>query len=448
MHISSVFNELEVKILSIDYNLLPFYRFAAENVSVGLHAVNELGQTILYNHKMKEIEGVDFEDLSDRTILELFQFDQQESTLMKVLQSGIPILNSKQTYWNRNGQEITTINDTYPVFDDDKLIGAIELARDITALEKLVYQPLRKYGEPTTFAAIIAESEPMRIVIETAKKAAAARLPVLLTGEAGTGKDLLAEAIHYELSPSNSHFYTLYCHSSEPALIQNFYNDLQDIQSVTVFCERIDLLSLPLQKQLHKLLSDKRHSDKLFIASIGSDPVELIATGELLKELYYFFASMIISVPSLKDRKEDIDAFVEDYFERHRKRLGSSVRGITPEIREVFHEYDWPGNLKEVEILLDEVSSMITTEEWVTYDMLPLHFKKKVQEWREPVSNPLDFIVQMEKDLLPLDEYLKQTEVYYLQKVLNMYDGNITKAANALGMSRQNLQYRLRKLRK
>lgn len=431
-----------------DLRLLPFYRFAAENVSVGIHAVNENGQTIFYNDKMKEIEGVDFNDLSDHTIQELFRFDQQESTLLKVIQNGTPFVNVKQTYWNRNGQEITTINDTFPVFEDDKLIGAIEFSRDITALEKLVYQPLRKFGDPTTFATISAVSDSMKVVIETAKKAAAARLPVLLTGEVGTGKDLLAEAIHYELSPSHSHIYTLYCHSSEPALIQNLYNDLQDLQSATVFCERIDLLSLPLQRQLFQLLSDDRHSGKLFIASIGTDPVELIAAGELLKELYYFFASMVISVPSLKDRKEDLDAFVEDYFERHRKRLGSNLIGITPEVRKIFHEYDWPGNLKEVEVLLDEVSSMVTTEEMVTYEMLPLHFKKKVKEWREPLSKLQDMIIEPGKDLMPLDEYLRQAESYYLQKVLNMYEGNITKTANALGMSRQNLQYRIRKMRK
>lgn len=367
---------------------------------------------------------------------------------MKVLQSGSQILNVKQTYWNRNGQEITTINDTYPVFVDGQLVGAIEFARDITTLEKLVYQPLKKYGEPVTFTSIIAESKAMKTVIETAKKASAARLPVLLTGEPGTGKDLLAEAIHYELSPSNSHFYTLYCHSSDPALIKNLDNDIREVESVTVFCERIDLLSLSLQQQLLNLLSDHKHNGKLFIASIGADPVELIASGRLLKELYYFFASMIISIPPLRDRKEDIDAFVEEYFERRRKRIGSGVNGVTPEVQEIFQEYDWPGNLKEVEVLLDEVSSMITTEEWVTVEMLPLHFKKKIQEWREPLSKPQDFVVQSDRDLLPLDDYLRQAEEYYLQKALDLYEGNITKTANALGMSRQNLQYRIRKMRK
>lgn len=76
----------------------------------------------------------------------------------------------KQTYWNKNGHEITTINDTFPLYDGNKLIGAIEFARDITSLEKLVYQPLRRYGEPLTFDMITSDSESMQQVIANAKK--------------------------------------------------------------------------------------------------------------------------------------------------------------------------------------------------------------------------------------------------------------------------------------
>ena len=122
--------------------------------------------------------------------------------------------------------------------------------------------------------------------------------------------------------------------------------------------------------------------------------------------------------------------------------------GLTEEVRDIFHSYDWPGNLKEVEILLDEIASMLTVEEMVTFEMLPLHFKLKVQEMREPLKRAEDFVVQSDRDLLPLEDYLREAEMYYLQKVMGMFEGNVTKAAVALGMSRQNLQYRLRKIRK
>ncbi|MDN7243621.1 sigma 54-interacting transcriptional regulator [Planococcus sp. N028] len=426
-------------------DLTPFFEFAGEHVAVGIHAVDSKGKTIIYNSKMKEIEGFDFEELVDRSILEMFRFEQQESTLLKVLQSGTSVLNVKQTYWNRKGQEITTINDTYPIFSNEELIGAIELSRDVTTLEKVVYQPLRKYEEPITFNTITAVSPSMKKVIATSEKAAKAKLPVLLIGESGTGKELIAEAIH-RASSLNGPFYTLFCHGTDQHLLDQLLLDMPNMAGGTLYCERIDLLPLHLQGQLHALVQEQSGDSICFIASVGEDPVELIGSGKLLKELYYFFSAMTIPLEPLRKRKEDIFSFAADYFSRHRKNFGSIVRGMDAEVSRLFQEYDWPGNLKELELLLDEITSMLTTQDIVTMDLLPQYFKSK--SIRPGKLAPEDFLVNSTKELLPLEEYLFEAEMYYLQKAMDLYNGNVTKAANALGMSRQNLQYRLRKIKK
>ncbi|MFJ7935766.1 sigma 54-interacting transcriptional regulator [Sporosarcina sp. NPDC096371] len=432
----------------IDESLLPFYMFAVDHAAVGIHAIDNNGRTVIYNDKMKEIEGLALEDVGDRSILELFNFEQQESTLLQVLQSGKEQLNVKQTYWNRNGTEITTINDTYPIYNETNLIGAIELALDVTALEKFVLQPYRKNSDPVTFGQIIAVSPPMKAVISTAKKATRAKLPVLLIGESGTGKDLIAESIHNELSPSNGLFYTLFCHSSDPILIERLSEDLNDPGPFTLFCERIDLLSIPLQQKLLAILRKTSSSNRQFIASIGDDPVELIASGALLKDLYYFFSSFTIRIPPLRKRKEDILPFLTAYLMRRSERYGSLLQGISSEVENLFLSYNWPGNMRELEFLLDEISSLVTQETVITYDMLPLHFRMKSNEMSDDPMQAADFIVQPNKELLPLDQFLREAEVYYLQKAMKLNDENVTKTANALGMSRQNLQYRLRKIKK
>lgn len=427
--------------------LFPFYKFAAEQVAIGIHAVDTTGKTVIYNEKMKEIEGLNSVDVEDRSILELFQFEQHESTLLKVLHSGKPVLRVKQTYWNRNGQEITTINDTYPVFDDNELIGAVEFSRDITALERLIYQPLKRYNEQITLSTITAVSPAMQAVLERSIKAAHVRMPVLLIGEAGTGKDLIAEGIHNQLSPANNQFVSLFCHSSDIHLINKFKKELEHISNCTIFCERIDLLSLDLQKQLLDILNSNKDGNNLFIASIGEDPVDLIAKDKLNKELYYYFATVTITIPPLRQRTEDILPFMNDYFNRYLNLYGSTINKIEDDVIQAFLTYEWPGNLKELELLLDEISSMITTEQVLKFDMLPLHFKLKVQDFNESSKKAEDFVFTAEKDLLPLEEYLREAERYYLQKALDKYDGNVTKAAEALGMSRQNLQYRRRKMK-
>ncbi|QHJ71787.1 sigma 54-interacting transcriptional regulator [Planococcus halotolerans] len=433
-----------MKQVKVDLN--PFYKFASEHVGVGVHAVDPKGKTILYNKKMKDIEGFDFEELADRSLLEMFRFDQAESTLLKVLQSGSPVLNSKQTYWNRKGQEITTINDTYPVFENGQMIGAIELARDVTTLEKVVYQPLKKYEEPITFNSITAVSASMKKVIATAEKAALAKLPVLLVGESGTGKELIAEAIHRAHYDGSEEMSVLFSHGTTVESIAQLSEEMKKKTGGTVYCERIDMLTIPMQLKLLEMVKEHSGSDTYFIASVGEDPVELISGKKLLKELYYFFSAMAIPIQPLRRRKEDIMPFVSDYFSRHRMKFGSMVRQVDGQVEKLLLSYDWPGNLKELELLLDEITSMLTTEETVGVELLPYHFKLKTE--KKGTLQPEDFIVQSHKELLPLEEYLFEAEIYYLQKAMDLHNGNVTKAAAALGMSRQNLQYRLRKIKK
>ncbi|WOV86397.1 sigma 54-interacting transcriptional regulator [Sporosarcina oncorhynchi] len=432
---------------TIDQFLFPLYEFAVNRAGVGIHAVNHTGRTVIYNDKMKAIEGLELEEVIDRSILELFNFNQEESTLLKVLQSGIEQLNVKQTYWNRKGNEITTVNDTYPIFHEDTLIGAVEIARDVTALEKFILHPLRKNSDPVTFNQLIATSDEMKAVVATAVKAAKARLPVLLIGESGTGKDLIAESIHNELTPSNGSFYMLSCHHYDNSFIDTLHEDLNSDGAFTLFCDRIDLLSIQHQQKLYAFLKSSGQADHQFIASIGDDPVELIANGTLMKDLYYFFTSFAIRIPPLRKRKEDILPFITSYLASRKKRFGTSLEGIAPDVEELFLQYDWPGNMRELEFLLNEIASLASTESIITYGMLPLHFRLKMDGMNDNPLQAMDFIVQPQKDLLPLDQYLKDAEAYYLQKAMKLHEDNITKTAQALGMSRQNLQYRLRKLK-
>lgn len=432
--------------VSISSGLDTFYKFAVDNVSVGIHAIDLNGHTIIYNKKMKEIEGFETDSISGRTIMELFQFRQNDNTLLKVLQTGEKELNVKQTYWNKDGHEITTLNDTYPITENGKIVGAIEFARDITSIEKLLYQPLRRYGEPLTFDVITAISNSMKQVIENAKKAALARIPVLLIGESGTGIDMIAEGIHHHLKDKNDDFVTLYCAklTNTINIVLNEYS--HRTKSYTLFFEKIETLSIDTQKELLQNLRKLSSGKHMFIGSVSSDPIDLISSGTLLKDLYYFFASISIIIPPLRDRKEDIKPFIDDYCARHRENFASNIEGVSDEVMQLFIQYDWPGNLKELELLLDEISQMITTEKQITFDMLPIHFLFKLQQESDTVRKPDFFLFESKKEVLPFDEYLREAETYYLQNVINMFDGNITKTAQAIGMSRQNLQYRLKKL--
>ena len=158
------------------------------------------------------------------------------------------------------------------------------------------------------------------------------------------------------------------------------------------------------------------------------------------------FSGITIYVPPLRDRKEDIMPFIEDYFKRHRDSFGSSIQGLSEEVKETLLKYDWPGNLKELEVLLDEISPLITNETTIESHMLPAHFKWKMQSTIEKgIEDTSDlFVIKNQHDIRPLDIYMKEVEEYYISKALDFHQGNISKTAAALGIRRQSLQYRVK----
>lgn len=430
-------------------HLLQIYEFITEMSDNGIRAIDMQGRPVVYNQKMKELEGLTNEEAEKRIAKEIIQFGMEESILQQVLQNGQSIKNQKKTFWNEKGQEITTIRNILPIENDGHILGVVEFARDISAQEFMMYQPLRRYGQPLMFETITAVSDVMRNVISTAKVAAANRIPVMLIGESGTGKDMIAEGIHHALSEPNSQFITLICRRDEATVIAQLEKYVTELSNITFFAERIEYLSMDAQEKIVKMLKQHEKKNHVFIASIGDDPIELINTGKLSKRLYYFFSTITIQIPSLRERKEDIMPFVVDYLSRLRQNVGCIVKGLEADVEQIFLSYDWPGNLKELEVLLDEIASLITTEEYITKDMLPIYFRWKTQE-----INPKDqhtdtdlFIVQSEKDLRPLDQYIREVEDYYILNALSFFKGNVSQTAKALGIKRQSLQYRMKRMK-
>lgn len=199
-----------------------FFQRILDEIDVGVHVVNEEGRTTFYNKKMAQIEGMDYEDVLDKNLLDVFSFNQDEdSTLLQALKNGSKIKNAKQTYFNNKGQEITTINNTFPIMENDEQIGAMEIARDVTKLEKLIRENMNKRGDTRyTFDSIIGSSSEIHEVIEASKRATRTSSSVLIIGETGTGKELFAQSIHNGSSRSSKPFISQNCAALPDSLIE------------------------------------------------------------------------------------------------------------------------------------------------------------------------------------------------------------------------------------
>lgn len=439
-----------------------------DEVDVGVHVVDESGKTIIYNSKMMEIESMDEKDVLNKNLLDVFFFhDDQGSTLLKALQHGTETKNVKQTYFNNKGQEITTINHTFPVFKNGTIIGAVEIAKDVTKLERLMREKRStEKHNPISFEQIIGNSVAISETIEQAKRATRTFSSVLIVGETGTGKELFAQSIHYNSSRANRPFISQNCAAIPDSLIESILFGtkrgaftgaierpglFEQAEGGTILLDELNSLSPHLQAKLLRVIQEKKIRrigdtkdkpiDVRIIATINEDPIEAIQAGRIRKDLYYRLGVVTLFIPPLRERKEDIPLLIDYFIEKYNQLFQMSVKGTAEEVMEAFIHYNWPGNVRELEHMIEGAMNFITDESKIEYNHLPIQFRKKssiLHKYDEyhPEENP---------DILPLQEQIERFEKYYIKKALQKNHYHITKTAKLLGLKRQSLQYRLKK---
>ncbi|MEH7547588.1 arginine utilization regulatory protein [Neobacillus bataviensis] len=451
------------------------YKRILDEIDVGVHAVDETGKTIIYNKKMMQMESMDFQDVMDKNLLDVFMFkDDQSSTLVKALQEGKETSNVKQTYFNNKGREITTINNTIPIYSDHELRGAVEIANDVTKLEKLIKGNMKKGTSKYTFDHIIGNSPAIKEVIETAKRATRTSSYVLIVGDTGTGKELFAQSIHNGSERLSGPFISQNCAALPDNLIESLlfgtkrgaFTGATDTPGLfeqanggTLLLDEINSLNLNLQAKLLRVLQEKTIRrigdtkdttvDVRVIANMNEDPIDAVANNRMRKDLYYRLGVVTIFVPPLKDRKEDIPLLVEQFIEKYNERFQMQVKGLSEEVKHSFFEYDWHGNVRELEHIIEAAMNiMMDGEDFIIYRHLPYQYRNKMQmkERMMPLSTVETFMKETGDVTVPLKEQLELFEKTYIEHVLKKNDFNISKTAKLLGLSRQSLQYRLKKL--
>ncbi|MDN4091835.1 sigma 54-interacting transcriptional regulator [Brevibacillus agri] len=453
--------------------LLRIYEHILDRMNEGVHVIDATGTTIVYNQKMTELESMARQDVLHKPLSEVFQFHSgQESTLLTCLRTGNSIRNTRQTYFNDKQKEITTINNTYPIIENGQIIGAMEIANDVTKMERLIRENLlAKNGSRYTFDQIIGKSGAILDVIENAKRAARTSSSVLVVGETGAGKELFVQSIHNASLRSSGPLISQNCAALPDSLIEGLLFGtargaftgaverpglFEQAEGGTLFLDEINSLSMPLQAKLLRALQEKsirrigdtkdRAIDVRIIAAINEDPVEAIANSHLRKDLYYRLGVVTLFLPPLRERKEDIPMLVSHFIEKYNELFQMEVTGVASDVLQFFQEHDWPGNVRELQHLIEGAMNLMVDETTIRYEHLPLHFLRRspasatASEQASPRSLP--FIEEGKS----LKETMQEFETAYIHHVVDRYNGNISRAAKELHISRQSLQYRLRKL--
>src|SRR5699024_1676837 len=385
-------------------NMNELYKQLLDAVDVGIHAINKNGETIIYNKKMTEIESMGRKEVLDKNLLDVFDFGKsQSSTLVQALTTGKTTKNAKQTYFNNNGKEITTINNSFPITENGEIIGAVEIAKDVTQLEHVIKENvLNKRNTNFTFDKIIGKSIPMQTVIDDAKRATRTSSSVMIAGETGTGKELFAQSIHNGSKRSSAPFVSQNCAAIPDNLMESLLFGtkkgaftgavdrpglFEQADGGTLLLDEINSLEPSLQAKLLRVIQEKsirrigdmkdKKVDVRIITTINEDPVDAIADGQLRKDLFYRLSVVSLFVPPLRERREDIELLTQHFIDKYHALFDMDVKGISTQVKQLFRDHDWQGNVRELEHTIEGAMNLILDEDTITVDSLPGKFRKK-----------------------------------------------------------------------
>ncbi|KUO94658.1 sigma-54 interaction domain-containing protein [Ferroacidibacillus organovorans] len=455
-------------------DLLTMYAFLLDQVEEGIHVVDTAGNTVIYNRKMAEMEFMEPEDVLGKSVLDVFTFPEKGySTLLRALRTGEVKPNVKQTFFNLRGEAITTVNSTMPILKDGKMIGALEIAREITKLEQMQQTILRRSETRYTFSSLVGDSAAIVEVTEDAKRAARTHSSILIVGETGTGKELFAQSIHHASPRSAGPFVSQNCAALPESLIEGMLFGttqgafagaldraglLEQADGGTILLDELNALGLSLQAKLLRAIQEKtirrlgdaedRQIDVRILATISEDPLDAITAGHLRKDLYYRLSVVTLFLPPLRERTGDIPQLTSYFIKKYNELFGMNVPGVSAEVMSFFLSYSWPGNVRELEHTIEGALNLVADGREIDLSHLPFHMRRRRSgvDYERGYDEGFGSGAVMDDDVAgDLHRQLADYERLYVQRALARHGGNISAAARELGVSRQSLQYRLRK---
>jgi len=439
-----------------------------DNLNEGIHIVDSRGKTIYYNEAMAKIEGISKHEVLGKKVSEyLKNIDEDASTLMNALKTGENYKDVLQHYRSDSGKNITSINSTVPVKNNEKIIAAIEIARDMTQLRELSEKICRLESLPSYqctnyhFNDIIGNSPQIRNEVNKAMRASLSNSSVLIYGETGAGKEVFAQSIHYNGIRKDKPFIPINCAAIPSALLEgmlfgtvkggftgaeNKKGLFEEANKGTVLLDEVNSMEPYLQSKLLRVLQDGYirpvggnkaiDVDIRIIATLNEEPEKLISEGKLRKDFYYRLSVIRIDVPPLRARKEDIEVLVKHFVSYYNQMLAKNVKTIDEYVLKKFMDHNWPGNVRELKNSIELAMNMIDDTEVLTKEF----FENKTVSLKEEDSQKKYFIDK------PLPEYLEDIEKDIIEKTLITNDYNISKTSKELKISRQCLQHKMKKL--
>lgn len=434
----------------------------------------------MLNNAAMKMDSILTKNVFGKDIREVYYpINGQNLLLPQVIEEKKPIYDVRQQYTTLYGKNVDIIANTSPVMQNGQVIGAFSIMKDWSTIdqlnrqiidlqEKLTLQKNRvKQSKKSNLSAryhfndIVYRSSVMREIINQCEQIAKNDSAVMFYGETGTGKELFAQSIHNASSRADGPFLAINCAAIPENLLESLlfgtekgsYTGaerrsglFEQADGGTLLLDEINSMPLHLQSKLLRVLQDgvvrrvggssEIQVDVRVLSNINIPPYQAISEGKLRQDLFYRLGVVNITIPPLRDRKEDIPILAKHCIMQCNKKMMRNVSDLKEETILHFQSYPWPGNVRELQHAIEHAMNIMPYEEtFITPAYLPKNISMEIEQKKQStLLSKTNF-----------SDSLKQYERQSIYDALIANRGNISAAARELKISRQNLQYRMKR---
>jgi len=428
-------------------------RFAFHSAADGVYVVDEHRRITAMNPAALKTLGLSLDQVIGRPCHDVLRLSvcREDCALRAARAANEPIINLPAEINHRDSRRTPTILSAAVLRDDQgNDIGGVETIRDLSRVRR--NQAPHAGGLP--LGGFLTADPGMRELLEMVPTLAGSESCILLTGETGTGKNLVARLLH-DLSPRRrGPFVTVNCAALPESLLESelfgyragaFTGASRDrkgriaaAEGGTLFLDEVGDIPLPMQVKLLRFLQDRsyerlgdvtqRQADVRLLVATHRDLGDLVQNGEFRQDLYYRINVINLDLPALRDRRGDIPLLVERFLETFSSRRGKQVTGVTPEVLAALESLEYRGNIRELENIIEHAYVLCSGP---TIELV--HLPPRIHgAGRRDSSRPRN---------------LQELEARFLREELAMHRWDRTATAAALGMHRTTLQRKIRELK-
>ncbi len=366
-----------------------------ESISDGVFTVDREWKVTSFNRSAETITGIPREEAIGRHCSDVFRSSLcgEDCPLHQTLKSGKPQIGKSAFFINSEGERVPISISTAVLRDEGgEIIGGAETFRDLSEVEAL-YQELE---ERYTLGDLVSHSPRMQQLFEVLSAIAASPSNVLILGETGTGKEVMARAVHEHSQRSDGPFVAVNCGALPDALLESelfgykagaFTGANKDkpgrfarAKGGTLFLDEIGEITPAMQVRLLRVLQERtyeplgavesEHTDARVIAATNRDLTAMVKSGEFREDLFYRINIARLELPPLRERREDIPILANRFIDKFNKLMRKDIQGIAPEALSFLIAYEWPGNIRELENTVER-AFIICNQDMIDISHLP-----------------------------------------------------------------------------